>query len=277
MRIRDWLPVAAARLENSESSRRDAEILLSFVTGKGRSWLRAFDETTLDGTQLATLTALIARRAKGEPVAYITGVREFWSLALRVSPVTLIPRPDTEVLVECALEKMDTPQGHALDLGTGTGAIALALASERPGWQVTGVDCIAEAVRLAQHNGKNLAINNVSFLPGHWFSAVGGRRFDLIVTNPPYIDVDDIHLTQGDVRFEPTSALIAADRGLADIRHIALHAAAHLRPDGWLLIEHGWQQADRVRQILFSAGFTSVKTCRDYGGNERVTRGRVAK
>lgn len=276
MRIREWLAAAAARLKNSESARRDAEILLTFVTGKGRSWIRAFDETVLDDAQLATLDTLLARREKGEPVAYLTGKREFWSLALQVSPATLIPRPDTETLVERALEKMVAPQGLALDLGTGTGAIALALASERPGWQVIGVDRVGQAVSLAQHNGKTLAINNACFLLSNWFSGLHDRRFDLIVSNPPYIDAEDSHLTQGDVRFEPASALVADEQGLADIRHIVLHAAAHLHSGGWLLLEHGWQQADSVRQMLCAAGFVKVETCRDYGGNERITFGQRA-
>ncbi|PIJ49965.1 protein-(glutamine-N5) methyltransferase, release factor-specific [Erwinia sp. OLTSP20] len=276
MQIRDWLPAAMTQLKHSDSPRADAEILLAFVTGKNRSWLRAFDETVLTGGQLSRLEHLMARREKGEPVAYLTGEREFWSLTLQVSPHTLIPRPDSEVLVECALEKMVTAQGQALDLGSGSGAIALALACERPGWQITGVDRITEAVQLAQLNRENLAIANARFLCSDWYSALQDQHFDLIVSNPPYIDAADSHLRRGDVRFEPLSALVAGEQGLADIRHIVLHAAGHLHQQGWLLLEHGWQQADHVRQILRDAGFVNVETRRDYGGNDRVTSGQRA-
>lgn len=273
MRIRDWLPQAVTRLAGSESPRRDAEVLLGFVTAKSRSWLKAFDETRLDEGQIAALDALLSRRAQGEPVAYLTGEREFWSLPLRVSADTLIPRPDTEVLVERALAVMSAQAGEALDLGTGTGAIALALASERPDWHVTGVDRIAAAVALAQRNGATLAIANASFSHSDWFSALAQRHFALIVSNPPYIDAADPHLAQGDVRFEPLSALVSSGEGLDDIRHIASQARGHLLPAGWLLLEHGWQQGDAVRAILQAAGYDAVTTWRDYGGNERVTGG----
>ncbi|ROR15436.1 peptide chain release factor N(5)-glutamine methyltransferase [Erwinia sp. JUb26] len=273
MQIRAWLREAISRLAGGDSPKRDAEILLGWVTGKSRSWLIAFDDSELDADQLARLDALLVRRAAGEPVAYLIGEREFWSLPLSVSPHTLIPRPDSEVLVEQALARLPQNACSVLDLGTGTGAIALAIASERPDCQVTGVDRIADAVELARHNATKLSLNNARFLQSHWFSALGGEQFALIVSNPPYIDAADGHLSQGDVRFEPASALVAGDRGLADIKLIAAAAGQHLHAEGWLLLEHGWQQAQEVRQILRDNNFTAVETCQDYGGNDRVTFG----
>ncbi|UQY45848.1 peptide chain release factor N(5)-glutamine methyltransferase [Erwinia sp. PK3-005] len=273
MDIRSWLKAACAALCGGESPKRDAEVLLSFVTGKSRSWLMAFDETQLDAAQLAQLNALIARRARGEPVAHLTGEREFWSLPLTVSPVTLIPRPDTEILVEQALARLPDYAVDILDLGTGTGAVALAIASERPDCQVIGIDRVAEAVQLAQHNAQKLQIANAAFLRSDWFSALAGKKFALIVSNPPYIDAADAHLQQGDVRFEPLSALVADDQGLADIRHIAQAARHYLLPQGALLLEHGWQQGESVRTILSAQNYQAVATCQDYAGHDRVTAG----
>ncbi|CAH0129856.1 Release factor glutamine methyltransferase [Erwinia aphidicola] len=275
MQIRVWLRAAIARLSSSESPKRDAEILLAWVSGKSRAWLIAFDDAQLDDSQLAALESLLARRAAGEPVAYLIGEREFWSLPLSVSPDTLIPRPDSEVLVEQALSRLPADPCAILDLGTGTGAIALALASERADCQVTGVDRIAAAVALATHNGAKLNLPNARFLQSDWFSALNAQRFQLIVSNPPYIDAADHHLSQGDVRFEPASALVASDHGLADIKTIASTAANYLADNGWLLLEHGWQQGEAVRQILRENSFCQVETCQDYGGNDRVTLGQI--
>jgi release factor glutamine methyltransferase len=271
MDIRSWLKAACVTLSGGESPKRDAEVLLSFVTGKPRSWLIAFDDAPLSEPQLAQLDALLARRARGEPVAHLTGEREFWSLPLAVSPVTLIPRPDTEILVEQALARLPTEAVDILDLGTGSGAIALALASERPDCRLLGVDRVAEAVALAQHNACRLGLANVAFLQSDWFSAVGERRFAMIVSNPPYIDAEDRHLQQGDVRFEPLSALVAAEQGLADIRHIAQAARHYLLAGGWLMLEHGWQQGEAVRDILAAHDYQAVTTCQDYAGHDRVT------
>ena len=275
MQIRVWLRHAVAQLSASDSPKRDAEILLGKVTGKSRSWLIAFDDTRLDDAQLTRLEALLARRVAGEPVAYLTSEREFWSLPLTVSPDTLIPRPDSEVLVEQALARLPSAGCALLDLGTGTGAIALALASERADCQITGVDRIPAAVALAQHNASKLALTNARFLHSDWFSALAGQQFALIVSNPPYIDADDHHLSEGDVRFEPASALVADDHGLADIKIIAAEAGRYLLKDGWLLLEHGWQQGEQVRQILRENSFHAVETCQDYGGNDRVTVGQI--
>ncbi|WP_291971151.1 peptide chain release factor N(5)-glutamine methyltransferase [Candidatus Symbiopectobacterium sp.] len=274
MDYRTWVATALHQLTHSESPKRDAEILLEHVTGKGRTFLLAFGETLLDDAQLQRLSALLARRINGEPVAYLTGAREFWSLPLAVSPATLIPRRDTECLVEQALQCMaQFSAPTVLDLGTGTGAIALALASERPDCTVTGVDVQQDAVTLAQRNAATLQLHNVQFLHGNWFEPVAPTRFPVIVSNPPYIDAEDIHLCEGDVRFEPLSALVAAEGGLADLRWIIQQAPQHLKNTGWLLLEHGWQQGKPVRQLLQQRGFEQVATCRDYGGNERVTLG----
>lgn len=273
MDYQSWLKAASARLTQSESARRDAEILLGFVTGRVRTFLMAFGETVLTPQEQEQLERLLARRERGEPVAYLIGEREFWSLPLSVSPATLIPRPDTECLVELALERLPSSPCTILDLGTGTGAIALALASERPDCAVTGVDLQPAAVALAQHNAQKLTIGNARFLQGSWFEPLAGQTFALIASNPPYIDAADPHLAQGDVRFEPSSALVAQRHGLADLAAIVQQAPHYLQPQGWLLLEHGWQQGESVRALLQAAGFISVATRRDYGDNDRVTFG----
>lgn len=274
MEYQQWLREAVSQLQASESPRRDAEILLGFVTGKARTFILAFGETPLSGEQQAQLAVLLARRVRGEPVAHLIGEREFWSLPLFVSPATLIPRPDTECLVEQALARLPAAPCRILDLGTGTGAIALALASERPDCQVTAVDLIPEAVALAQRNADHLGIRNIEIVQSRWFSALEGQTFSLIVSNPPYIDAQDPHLAQGDVRFEPLSALVAADNGLADLHTLIKDAPRYLLPQGWLLLEHGWQQGAAVRDIFARYGWQQVETCRDYGDNERLTLGR---
>lgn len=274
MNFQHWLREAISQLQESDSPRRDAEILLEFVTGKGRTWILAFGETELTDAQRQHLAALLARRRRGEPIAHLIGEREFWSLPLFVSPATLIPRPDTECLVEQALARLPAASCRILDLGTGTGAIALALASERPDCDVTAVDRMPEAVALAQRNATRHAITNVRILQSDWFSALAGNQFEMIVSNPPYIDEQDPHLSQGDVRFEPLTALVAGDHGMADIKHIIERARAVLMPEGMLLLEHGWQQGTAVRDAFVRAGYHDVETCRDYGDNERVTLGR---
>lgn len=274
MDFQAWLRAAASELSTSESPRRDAEILLEYVTGKARTYLLAFGETLLTPEQDAQLAALLARRKTGEPVAHLTGEREFWSLPLYVSAATLIPRPDTECLVEQALARLPDGPCRILDLGTGTGAIALALASERPDCQITAVDVMPDAVALAQRNLARLGFSNVQINQSSWFSALAQHTFEMIVSNPPYIDEHDPHLSQGDVRFEPLTALVAANDGLADIEHIITTAREHLVPGGWLLLEHGWTQGAAVRALFSAAGYASVETCRDYGGNERLTLGK---
>ncbi|WP_145542385.1 peptide chain release factor N(5)-glutamine methyltransferase [Yersinia alsatica] len=272
MDYQQWLSLAAARFHQSDSPKRDAEILLSFVTGRARTYLLAFGETVLTAEQLALLESLAARREQGEPIAYLVGEREFWSLPLSVSSATLIPRPDTECLVEQALAHLPATPCRILDLGTGTGAIALAIASERPDCSVVGGDIKADAVALARHNAEKLAINNVHFLQSSWFESVSGL-FTLIVSNPPYIDANDPHLNQGDVRYEPHSALVAPAEGLADLAEIIRQSPAYLAAGGWLMLEHGWQQAEAVQKLLKNAGFSAVMTHKDYGNNDRVTLG----
>ncbi|MBX9487474.1 peptide chain release factor N(5)-glutamine methyltransferase [Yersinia enterocolitica] len=275
MDYQQWLSQAAARFNQSDSPKRDAEILLSFVTGRARTYLLAFGETQLTAEQLAVLEPLAARREQGEPIAYLVGEREFWSLPLSVSSATLIPRPDTECLVEQALAHLPATPCRILDLGTGTGAIALALASERPDCAVMGVDIKADAVALARYNAKKLATNNVDFLQSSWFDLVSGR-FTLIVSNPPYIDANDPHLNEGDVRYEPHSALVAEAEGIADLAEIIRQSPAYLEVGGWLMLEHGWQQATAVQKLLNNSGFSAVMTYKDYGNNDRVTLGQWA-
>lgn len=265
----------AAELPDSPSPRLDAEWLLAAALGKPASYLRTWPEREVHEDVVERFAAWLARRRAGEPVAYILGRQGFWSLDLEVEPATLIPRPDTELLVETALALLPATPAGVLDLGTGTGAIALALAAERSAWRLTGVDRIDQAVVLAERNRARLGLGNVNFLLSHWFSALGGRRFGMILSNPPYIAADDPHLGQGDVRFEPSSALIAGPDGLDDIRLIVAQAPEHLEPGGWLLLEHGFEQAAAVRELLSGRGFVEVESRRDLGGHERISLGRL--
>jgi release factor glutamine methyltransferase len=273
MTIDDALREAAGRLSASPTPRLDAEVLMAHLCERSRTWLYTWGDRALTDDQTARFDALIERRREGWPVAYLTGSREFWGLDIQTSPATLIPRPDTERLVEVALESATTASGELLDLGTGTGAVALAFASERPGWQVTGVDLAAEAVSLAQSNATKLAITNVNFLLSDWFSALSGRCFDIIVANPPYIADDDPHLTRDDVRFEPRSALVADAAGLSELAWLARHSTAYLKPEGWLWMEHGHTQAEAVRDTLRGCGFPGVVSRQDLAGHERITGG----
>lgn len=262
-----------AQLPDSPSARLDAELLLAAALGKPRSFLRTWPERVVSREANDLFDRYLARRVAGEPVAYILGRQGFWSLDLEVAPHTLIPRPDTELLVETALALLPAAPARVLDLGTGTGAIALALACERLSWQVLGVDRIPEAVALAERNRERLRLANVAFRASHWFSAVDGERFSLIVSNPPYIPNTDPHLKQGDVRFEPSSALVSGQDGLDDIRLIIEQAPNHLENGGWLMLEHGFDQPDAVRDLLLSRGFTAVESRRDLGGHERISLG----
>ena len=274
MRIAEARQVLIERFAASDSPAADADCLLCAVLACTRTWLRTWPERTLTDEQCERLLRLAERRETGEPIAHLLGEREFWSLPLQVSAATLIPRPDTEVLVEQALAHVpvDATGVRVLDLGTGTGAIALALKSERPGVDVWAVDRIAAACELARDNATRLALT-IEVRCGSWFEPVLEERFTLIVSNPPYIDEQDPHLEQGDVRFEPRSALVAASAGLADLQHIVTQAPEHLLSGGWLLLEHGWQQGQAVRDLLLQRGFSSVATVRDYGDQERVTLG----
>lgn len=269
--ISDVLKQSNALLAVSDTPRLDVEILLGYVLGKDRSFLYTWPERSLNTDQHQQFQALFTRRLNGEPVAHLTGQREFWSLSLKVSPVTLIPRPETELLVELALGLGLGEKASVLDLGTGTGAIALALASEKQHWNIFAVDSSAAAVALAQENRQQLGFNHVHISQSDWFSNLAEEQFDLIVSNPPYICAEDKHLRQGDVRFEPSSALVADESGLADIRAIVASAGSHLKPCGWLMLEHGYEQAGEVREEMSQAGYCKVTTYMDLAGLDRVT------
>ncbi len=262
----------------SDSAKLDAQILLAFVLEKERIYLLTWPENELTKHSIQLYLALLQRRVSGEPIAYIIGVKEFWSLPFRVSPATLIPRPDTEVLVESVLEHFgELDRIHCLDLGTGTGAIALALASEKPNWKIDAVDFNIDAVKLAQQNAQDLELTQVNIFHSNWFSAINEKKFDVIVSNPPYIDALDEHLNQGDVRFEPESALVADEHGLGDIKHIAQQALNFLNASGALFFEHGFEQGEAVRNILTALGYDNAKTVRDFNGHERITWGTIGR
>lgn len=273
--IRQLLADAAGQLPGVEG-RHEVELLLLHVLGRERSWLFAHATDAVEPATEAAFAQLLQRRIQGEPVAYLLGRRGFWTLDLAVSPATLIPRPETERLVELALERLpaDRPLQVA-DLGTGSGAIALALASERPQAQVLATDMSAEALEVAADNARRHELVNVRFQQGSWHAALGQERFDLIATNPPYIAADDPHLALGDLRFEPATALASGADGLDDIRVIVAGAPAHLLTGGWLLIEHGWDQGPAIRALLEQAGFVEVSTAVDLEHRDRVSLGRL--
>lgn len=253
----------------------DAALLLAHAAGRSRSWLYAHGDEEADAETAGRFESLVARRVAGEPVAYLTGRRGFRHLELQVTLDTLVPRPETELLVELALERLPADRELRIaDLGTGSGAIALALASERPRASVVATDASPAALAVARANAGALGIGNVGFREGNWFDAVRGERFDLVASNPPYIAEGDPHLETGDLRFEPAMALSSGWDGLDAIRRIVADAPAHLRPGGWLLLEHGWEQGTAVRALLSNTGFEAVSTERDIESRDRVTLGR---
>lgn len=264
--------------ELSESAKLDVELLLAHSLGKDRTFLFTWADQIVTEEQELQFEALFSRRLNGEPIAYILGQQAFWDLELKTAEHTLIPRADTETLIEWVLELADSlpEQTRVIDLGTGTGAIALSLAYEFPRWDVQGVDLIPQAVALAQQNGQLNQLECVRFYQSSWFEEVEGR-FDLIVSNPPYIDPEDKHLDQGDVRFEPKSALVADNKGLADLELIAQQGRDFLAEGGWLLMEHGYDQQDAVQQLLCNLGYQNVATRIDLGGNPRITGGQFYK
>ncbi len=271
--IADLLRVSATLEGASDSPRLDVEVLLCHVLNRPRSYLYAWPERTVDNTQRGRFQALLHRRQQGEPVAHLTGIKEFWSLPLQVNASTLIPRPETELLVQLTLDLALSETASVLDLGTGCGAIALALAHERPLWRVIGVDKVEDAVKLAEQNRRHLGLNNAAFFDSNWFASISAQLFDVVVSNPPYIAATDTHLREGDVRFEPASALVADDNGCAAIRHIIDTAPNWLVTSGWLLIEHGFDQGQTVRELLRASGYHHIVTATDLAGVERVTRG----
>ncbi|MGH1485342.1 MAG: peptide chain release factor N(5)-glutamine methyltransferase [Cellvibrionaceae bacterium] len=264
--------------QQSDTARLDCEVLLSHVLDRTRTYLYTWPEKELTDQQQNLFLTLFERRLLGEPIAHLTGEKEFWSLSLLVNNTTLIPRPETELLVELALSILpegDSESQHVADLGTGTGAIACAIATERPHWQVWAYEKYPDAFELATSNQKKLALQNLSIQQSDWFDQVGERKFHLIVSNPPYIDAADVHLQQGDVRYEPQTALIADDNGLSDIALIIQQASNYLFDGGFLLLEHGYQQAGDVKKLLQKHHFSDVFTTADMAGHPRVTAGRL--
>jgi len=277
--IAELIEWGSQQLTESDSARIDAEIILTFILNQNRTYLYTWSDREVSVDDEATLKNLIEKRAAGEPVAYLVGQQAFWTFELKVTPATLIPRPETELLVELALERI--PQNEPLrvaDLGTGTGAIALAVASERPLVEVVATDQSAHALEIARENRQNLGLDHVEFRQGSWLQPLADERFNLIISNPPYVEPDSHYLQKGNVRFEPDSALIGADGdGLGDIRDIIKKSPDHLIAEGWILLEHGAEQGAAVCRLLEDAGFEAVKTVTDLAGLDRVTMGRSHK
>lgn len=272
LRLDTALAQTASQLSGPQP-RFEAELLLGHALGRDRAWLFAHGERVLGAAEVAAFSALIERRVAGEPVAYLIGARGFWTLDLAVQPGVLIPRPETELLVELALLRL-ADHGRLADLGTGSGAIALAIASERPQAPIIATDISVEALAIAQRNAASAGIGNVTFRQGDWLAPLTAERFDVIVSNPPYLAADDPHLQQGDLRFEPALALASGSDGLDAIRRIVADAPGHLVRGGWLLLEHGWTQGSAVRALLAAAGFVEVSTALDLEQRERVSMGR---
>jgi len=274
MNYKNWLIYATNKLINSSTPKLDAEILLRYVTKKTKIFFIVFSETELTLKQEKYLNYLLNCRIKGEPIAYLIKEKEFWSLPIKVSNVALIPRIDTECLVERALELLSCNQKiKILDLGTGTGVIGLALASELPKANIVSVDISKSVIDLAVSNAINLSINNIKFYKSNWFSSLPVQKFDMIISNPPYIDKNDLYLKKGDVRFEPKIALVSSNNGLADIELIIKNSRKYLVNNGWILLEHGWLQGEKVRKLYFYYHYFKIETFQDYSGNNRITRG----
>lgn len=274
LKVAELLREAAARLPG-EDARHEAEQLLIHVLGVERAWLFSHATDEVDADAVERFEVLLARRAEGHPLAYLTGRRGFWTLDLQVNTATLIPRPETELLVEQALARLPADDMvRVADMGTGSGAVALSIASERPLATVMATDVLGPTLAVAVKNAQAHGLENVWFRRGHWYTALGADRFDMIVSNPPYIAAGDPHLVQGDLRFEPPPALASGPDGLDAIREIVAGAHEHLVPGGWLLMEHGWDQGDAIRALLEQAGFVEAQTVQDLEQRDRVTLGR---
>ena len=273
--VAELLREAAGRLSGADA-RHEAEQLLLHVLGVERAWLFAHATDVVDQDARQRFELLVTRRAEGHPLAYLVGRRGFWTLDLQVNTATLIPRPETELLVEQALARLpDDDMVRVADMGTGSGAVALSIASERPLATVMATDVLGPALAVAVKNAQAHGLENVWFRRGHWFVALGADRFDMIVSNPPYIAAGDPHLAQGDLRFEPPPALASGADGLDAIREIVAGAPEHLVPGGWLLLEHGWDQGEAIRALLEQAGFVDAQTVQDLEQRDRVTLGRL--
>jgi release factor glutamine methyltransferase len=262
---------------HSDSARLDAELLIAHVLQLPRTRFISDPDLELNPQQLEQIHSIIQRRAQGEPVAYLLGCKHFWDLELKITPAVLIPRPETELLVETTLTlyPAEAPV-HVLDLGTGSGAIALAIAKARPRWHVCACDESHAALAVAMENAEHYQLHNLTLLQSHWFDdLVNDIRYDLILSNPPYIPTTDPHLRQGDVRFEPRQALISGEDGLAAIRYLVAESRQHLLPHGWLMLEHGFDQGERVYQLFTDQGYQEIQQRKDLGGHIRVTLGRV--
>ncbi len=273
-RVRELL--ASATAGSGSDTRHEVELLLGHALGRTRAWLFAHADDEVDADAQARFERLVAARRRGEPVAYLTGTRGFWTLDLEVTADVLIPRAETERLVELALERIPADVVCAVaDLGTGSGAIALAIASERPQARIVATDASAGALAVARANARRLGLDQVTFAQGDWCAALGAQRFDVIVSNPPYIAAGDPHLGEGDLRFEPASALASCNDGLDAIRAIAAQARDHLEAGGWLLVEHGHDQGAAVRGLLADHDYLDIATARDLEQRERVTCART--
>ena len=261
---------------NSDTPRIDAEVLMQHVTEKPLAWLVSHADSLASTDHMREYHELVAKRYKGQPIAYITGVKEFWSLKLKVTPDVLIPRPDTETLVEQALILLKNKKfPKELDLGTGSGAIALAIAKERPDARVLAVDSSAAALDIARENAASVGVRNVRFQQSNWLHDIDIHNFALIASNPPYVEANDPHLSQGDLRFEPSQALIGGGDGLDDLRRITMGSLNYLKPGGTLLVEHGFNQADAVRELFQTAAYQKIEHFRDLHGLTRCTLGRL--
>lgn len=278
MQIQQALSHAISQLGASANPHLDAELLLAHALDKTREYLITWPETVLTESEHQSFSNLLEQRVLGQPIAYLTGSKAFWNFDLKVTADVLVPRPETELLVEIMLERLDSNKYLIADLGTGSGAIALALASERPEWQVVATDINAAALTIASENAENLKLNNIEFRKGSWTEALkdgkDSEHYDAIVSNPPYIDKADTHLKQGDVRFEPVQALVAEEQGLADLKQIAAQALDKLKPGAILLLEHGFQQGEAVRHLLKQSGYNDIQTYKDIAGLERATMAR---
>ncbi|XBC38334.1 MAG: peptide chain release factor N(5)-glutamine methyltransferase [Buchnera aphidicola (Floraphis choui)] len=275
MNIESWLNLAILQLNNLDNinSRLDAEVLLSHILNRSISWIICNNSYIISDNDLKQLNNLIKRRLNSEPIAYLIGKKEFWSLSLIVSRSTLIPRPDTEILVEQALMRLEnTNFKTVLDLGTGCGCIALALASMKSNCYVIGIDCIQESINIARKNAENLHLDNITFFNSFWFSSVN-RKFDIIVSNPPYISLKEIDILEKELLFEPMIALISTSSGLGSINYIIKRSKKYLNNKGWLLIEHSWMQKVRVQKLFKKYGFINIITYPDYSGHDRITVG----